>query len=282
MNKTDICKAAAHFIANEKDNYIAKETALSPKVSGMKIFEEPILAFGSAIDPYFDELQKPTGIGEHFWHPKQWLPEAKTVISFFLPFSQQVKKDNNEDTVWPADAWLHSRIEGQVLLNRLTGYLTVLLQDAGYNSLAPSLDKNFWSKAAFNPNTPHPHASFTSNWSERHVAFICGLGTFGLSKGLITTKGIAGRFSSIITALELPPDTRNYQSIYEYCSLCGACVKKCPANAISIEKGKDHIACSAFLDKTSKKYAPRYGCGKCQTGVPCESKIPLNYNNTGK
>jgi epoxyqueuosine reductase len=101
------------------------------------------------------------------------------------------------------------------------------------------------------------------------------LGTFGLSKGLITAKGVAGRFASIITELELPPDTRNYKSIYEYCSLCGACVKKCPAGAISIKKGKDHIACSAFLDKTTEKYAPRYGCGKCQTGVPCENKVPL-------
>lgn len=275
MNKTNICKAAAHFVENEKDNYITKEFALSTQVIGMKIFEDPIFAFGSAADPYFDELKKPTAIGDHVRHPQQWLPEAKTVISFFLPFSQQIKRENTKDSVWPADAWLHGRIEGQAFLNKLTTYLKSILLRAGYNSIVPSLDENFWSKAGFNPNTPHPQAAFTSNWSERHVAFICGLGTFGLSKGLITAKGVAGRFASIITEVELPPDTRNYKSIYEYCCLCGACVKKCPAGAISIEEGKDHMACSAFSDKIIEKYAPRYGCGKCQTGVPCESKIPL-------
>ena len=30
----------------------------------------------------------------------------------------------------------------------------------------------------------------------------------------------------------------------------------------------------ALLEETKKKYAPRYGCGKCQTKVPCESRIP--------
>jgi epoxyqueuosine reductase QueG len=275
MNKTDICKAAAQFVENEKDNYITKEFALSAEIIGMKIFEEPIFAFGSAADPYFNEFKKPTAIGDHFRLPQQWLPEAKTVISFFLPYSQELKRENTKDSIWPADAWLHGRIEGQAFLNKLTIYLKSILLGAGYNSIVPSLDGNFWAKARFNPSTPHPQAAFTSNWSERHVAFICGLGTFGLSKGLITAKGVAGRLASVITELELPPDTRNYKSIYEYCSLCGACVKKCPVGAISIEKGKDHMPCSAFSDKTAEKYAPRYGCGKCQTGVPCESKIPL-------
>ena len=39
---------------------------------------------------------------------------------------------------------------------------------------------------------------YASNWSERHVAYVCGLGTFGC-QGLITSKGLAGRFGSIIT-----------------------------------------------------------------------------------
>jgi epoxyqueuosine reductase len=124
-----------------------------------------------------------------------------------------------------------------------------------------------------NDSTQHT-AKFTSNWSERHVAFVCGLGTFGLSKGLITPKGVAGRFASIITELYLPPDKREYEDIYEYCSMCGKCAKNCPANAITIENGKNDYACFAFLKKTSEKYKPRYGCGKCQVGVPCESRIP--------
>lgn len=56
--------------------------------------------------------------------------------------------------------------------------------------------------------------------------------------------------------------------------MCGECVINCPVNAISIENGKDHLICSRFLEKTKEKYSPRYGCGKCQIDVACESRIP--------
>lgn len=84
-------------------------------------------------------------------------------------------------------------------------------------------------------------ASYTSNWSERHVAFVCGLGTFGLSKGLITEKGIAGRLGSLIVSEKFAPRTREYTDIYEYCTRCGACIRRCPAGAISLENGKEHL-----------------------------------------
>ncbi|MGB4438837.1 MAG: 4Fe-4S binding protein, partial [Sedimentibacter sp.] len=59
-----------------------------------------------------------------------------------------------------------------------------------------------------------------------------------------------------------------------YCTMCGACANNCPVNAISIENGKDHKKCAAFLDLTAEKFKPRYGCGKCQVSVPCGRKIP--------
>jgi len=85
---------------------------------------------------------------------------------------------------------------------------------------------------------------------------------------------VAGRFGSIVTELSLPPDSREYEDIYEYCSMCGKCVKNCPVNAISLENGKNHQLCSEFQNITAEKCKPRYGCGKCQVGVPCESGIP--------
>lgn len=275
MDKTKLIQTAVHFVETSPDNRIAKDVAITPQLAGMKIFEKPLLAFGSASDPYFNEFKRAEAIGNHFWLPCQWLPQAKTVIAVFLPFSPQVKKSNNNTDMWPSPEWLHGRIEGQAFINQFAHHLQSLLQVAGHASIAPSLSREFWTKKYFDPDTAHPEVCFTSNWSERHAAFICGLGTFGLSKGLITKQGMAGRLTSIITELELSPDLRNYHDIYEYCSRCGACTKKCPAGAISLTTGKNHELCAAFLDKTSQKYAPRYGCGKCQTGVPCESKLPL-------
>ena len=117
-------------------------------------------------------------------------------------------------------------------------------------------------------------ASYSSNWSERHVAYAAGLGTFGLSKGLITKKGTAGRCISIITDAVFEPDKRPYTGVYDYCSFCGVCARNCPAEAISKEEGKNHYRCSEFVNTTKAKHSPRYGCGKCQVKVPCENRAP--------
>jgi len=274
MDKKDIMESGTNFVRDSEYNRISEKDSITKQVSGMKIYDDPIFAFGSSDDEYFALLKKPSAIGEHFVLPTEWLPEAKTVISFFLPFSQDVKKGNGKDLLWPSEEWLHGRYEGQAMLNKLCVHLKAELESAGYRSIAPSLDEKFWSVDGFMSNTAHAGLSYTSNWSERHVAFVCGLGTFGLSKGLITRKGICGRFGSIITELRLPPDKREYTELYENCIRCGACGRNCPAGAISLESGKNHAVCSRFLSETLQKHKPRYGCGKCQVAVPCESAIP--------
>lgn len=279
MDKQEIIEMGACFIRKSEENHIKRDIAISDLVVGMRIFDDPIFAFGDADDKYFSRLKDPSIIGEHFNLPKEWLSQAKTVISFFLPFSKLVKNSNKQDKTWPSEGWLHGRIEGQALLNSLCLKINKELIKQGYRSIIPSLSKKFWSRSGYamnnqltvyqKPNLP----VFTSNWSERHVAFICGLGTFGLSKGLITKKGIAGRFGSIITDLYIEPDLRKYEDSSEYCLKCGECIKQCPAHAISLEGGKSHFICSEFLDKIKVKYRPRYGCGKCQVNVPCENGI---------
>jgi len=266
MEKELLIKMAQDYIKNSKDNYIVSDGLVE-----FRIFDAPIFAFGSADDEYFKLLKQPSVIGEHFLLPKEWLPSAKTVISFFLPFSDEVKSSNKKDMSLPSREWLYGRVEGHELVNKLSMYIKSELKKAGYEAIVPTLDERFWS----NSSRPSHELKFTCNWSERHVAFICGLGTFGISKGLITHKGTAGRFGSIITELYFPPDNRDYKDIYEYCSMCGKCAENCPVGSISIEKGKDNILCSQFLDRTAEIFKPRYGCGKCQVDVPCESKIPV-------
>ena len=100
------------------------------------------------------------------------------------------------------------------------------------------------------------------------------MGTFSLSKGLITERGVSGRFGSVVTDAPLPVTKRRYTGLYDYCSMCGACVRNCPAQAISLEHGKSHHLCCSYFDTLREKYAPRFGCGKCQVNVPCERRIP--------
>lgn len=173
MDKDKLIISASQFIADSEDNYITKEIAISEEVIGMKIFEKPIFAFGDVDDNYFKLLRDPLVIGEHFLLPNEWLSKSKTVISFFLPFSEEVKIGNKRGMLWPSEEWLHAQIEGQALLSKLCMHLKSELINVGYNSVVPSYDGIFWSKAGTNKESHHPDISFTSNWYERHVAFVC-------------------------------------------------------------------------------------------------------------
>ena len=273
MNKTDFEKALKEYTLGSEDNYVQKEIALRPDLAGMCIFDEPLVGYASADDPYFIEARKPEIIGAHFMPPAEWLPGAKTVIAVFLPFTARVRGANRQNMAWPADEWLHARIQGQAFQNKICRFAGDSLKKDGFDALAPMIDPRFKSG---NPAVPDrtEQAHYSSNWSERHVAYAAGLGTFGLSRGLISRKGVAGRYLSIITSAPFEPDRRPYTGIYDYCLSCGACIRNCPVGAISMEKGKLHPPCSDFLDGVLEKHKPYYGCGKCQVNVPCEDKAP--------
>lgn len=204
MDKERVVKIVKEYIENSEMNYVQKDIALSKELVGMKIFDEPIFAFGLADEEGFKLLKNEEAIGEHFLLPKEWLSEANTVISYFLPFSETVIKSNREDKNWPSSGWLHGRIEGQKLINSLNKHLCDTLIHEGYKTIVPTQDSRFWSSTE-----NHEVKDFTSNYSERHMAFVCGLGTFGLSKGIITEKGMAGRLGSVITSLKLEPSEKN-------------------------------------------------------------------------
>ena len=276
MKKIMLEKQIEQFVMENRLNYVSEEEAIAPEYAGLHMYDPPIWGYGDAKDPMFEDLKKHEAVGEQFLQPDEWLPDAKSVISFFIPFTDEVKKSNWTDAIEPSAQWLHARIEGQRFVIAVCDEIQRILKEEGIESVIPASDQRFESVTKPDANRPEKwkDASYTSNWSERHVAFVCGLGTFGLSKGLITEKGIAGRLGSLVVNERFEPRRREYTDIYEYCTHCGACIRRCPAKAISLERGKEHLPCDQFLEETKKKYVPRYGCGKCQTKVPCESRIP--------
>jgi epoxyqueuosine reductase QueG len=228
--------------------------------SGAPIYAGPLLAAADPDDPLFAELIKADVVGPDHLSPRQWLPGARSVVCYFLPYSEEVRCGNRPGKE-PSPEWLRGRWEGEQVNNAVRHWLLTLATALGEAAVVPSLDPR------------HTTAKRRSNWSERHAAFIAGLGTFSLSKSLITRRGSAGRLGSVIWTIPLKPTVRDYADREEWCTMCGACMKRCPAGAI-LPTGKEHGPCSDFIDETRVRYAPRYGCGKCQTGVPCESKKP--------
>jgi epoxyqueuosine reductase len=127
---------------------------------------------------------------------------------------------------------------------------------------------------------------YISNWSERHLAYAAGLGTFSLSDGFITESGIAHRCGSVVTDLDIPTSPRNATGPYANCLYyvngeCGVCIQRCPAGAIT-EAGHDKIKCREYLRKIGYRDVKGgydieksvSGCGLCQTKVPCEAVNP--------
>lgn len=263
----------AAVILEQDINYVTAENAVNEELIGLRFYGEPLFGVADAKDPLFLKLREPGIVGEGALLPEDILPSAKSVISWFLPYTDEVRRANGESMSEPSDAWRQARIEGQDTDFALGDAVCHALEAEGFAAIQVSKSGSFKMLAPF-----------CSNWSERHVAYIAGLGTFGLSKGLITEKGMAGRFGSVITDAELMSTVRPYRTPFEYCIMCRTCARNCPAGAIDFSKGvcegKDHIPCKAFLKTTEEIQRCgagerfRYGCGKCQVNVPCECSNP--------
>ena len=247
-------------------------------------FAEPIVGFSKGSDALYDFYKE--HIAPDFYRtPAEWLesafghsfdPENVSVISWFLPQTDNTKEKTRAVNDCPPLEWTMNRVHGEECNRRLAKALEEHLISLGCEAIAPMCAPDFsWGDSE--------KFVKVSNWSERHTAYISGLGTFGLCDGLISKVGKAGRYGSVIVNIPLEATERDYTEYNEYCMAkdgCTACMKRCPAGAIS-EKGHDKVLCMKYHAEVIKKIDhERYGydryavCGLCQTGVPCESCVP--------
>lgn len=258
MTDDQLSEALASFVATDRGNALSTD--------GTRIYAAPILGVAAADDPLFEQLREPAVVGPRHLLPSDWLPGARSVLSYFLPFSPAIRESNRCPGL-PSRAWAQARIDGEAFNDAARLRLTGLIRELGEDALAPGLDPRL------------AVVDLRSNWSERHVAYVTGLGTFGLSRSLITRLGAAGRLGSVVTTLPLPPTRRPYSGPNAYCpslsgGACEACVQRCPSGAVT-PAGKDVPTCRRHLhDVVRPQFAPAYGCAKCQTGVPCEAGVP--------
>ncbi|MDR1777387.1 MAG: 4Fe-4S ferredoxin [Desulfovibrio sp.] len=249
-------------------------------------FGQPLLGFASGGDSLWTEFKK--HIGEFHWTPVEAFrlaypgenpsPEELTVVSWILPQTTSTRKDQRKQKTYPSERWARNRIMGEQHVNQgLRKHLPDTLASRGVQALAPMLLPE-WSRVECDKLV------YASTWSERHAAYVAGLGTFGLCDGLITPVGKSMRTGSVIMRAALPPSPRPYSSHREYClffnsGTCGKCIKRCPVGALSAD-GHDKRRCREFLQGTTRPYVNKtyhfdgYGCGLCQVGVPCETGIP--------
>ena len=260
--------------------------ALTPE-SDLPAFDRPVIGCARGNDPLFSFLKEDIG-PDFYWTPvdafKAAFPDAEvvsedlSVIAWVLPQTEQTRKAHRKQTELPSKAWSCARHYGEKVNENLRRYVVEQLFKQGIDACAPVLIPE-WSRAESR------NYGFASSWSERHAAFACGLGTFGLSDGLITSVGKAIRVGSVIVNKQFQPTPREYTTHNQWCLFqakgkCNACIKRCPVGAIS-EKGHDKIKCKAYIRQVTSPYVAQEqlgfnvnSCGLCQTKVPCESRNP--------
>ena len=251
-----------------------------------KAWAAPLFGFSKGDDPLYLKFKEV--VGPYHWTPLEIFrltfpdepatAEELTVISWILPQTEETKAANRLETRFPSEKWARSRIFGEEFNVKLRRHLVSFLEESGVPAVAPLLSA-LWERRT------SERFVFSSTWSERHAAFASGLGTFGLCDGLITPRGKAMRCGSVVARIAIPPTERPYQSHQAYClfyakGTCKKCVARCPAGAIT-EAGHDKRKCYEYMHPMSDEFARShfgfkgYGCGHCQTGVPCESRNPV-------
>ncbi len=274
----------AGFIANSATNSLFDGT-------GSPAWDAPLVGIARGDDPLFDFLK--SDIGSFYWSPAEALgaafagqaasPDELSVICWVLPQAPLARKANSEAVDGPSEQWARSRYYGEICNDELRRHMVAQFAAIGVQAVAPALAPGWgWRRSA--------RYGQASNWSERHAAYIAGLGTFGLSDGLITARGKAHRCGSVVARVRLESTPRPYGDIHEYCLFyngggCRACVDRCPAGAIS-ETGHDKVRCEAFTTGAAAAISrDRYGiattpCGLCQAAVPCASRIPASTSRS--
>ncbi|MDD5288752.1 MAG: hypothetical protein PHY28_06565 [Dehalococcoidales bacterium] len=276
----------AQFIKKEIKSFV-RNSPLNrlPDSNDRPFFDEPLVKFADGDDKLFAEFK--TIIGPAHLTPREALSMAMnkkpgellgklSVISWVLPITLQTRKSNREQNTAPSIPWAYTRWYGEKLNEALRGYIVKVLTEMGYMATAPVIQAFF--KQLSNEKGPY------SNWSERHIAYVAGQGTFSLSDGFITEKGIAHRCGSVVTDLTLPISVRTATTPYSNClyyvnKSCKACIARCPADAIT-EAGHDKIKCQEYhrtpeIIKLKRDLGVGIaGCGLCQVKVPCEFKNP--------
>ncbi len=228
------------------------------------LWDKPLVAYADADDPLFKELK--TVVSPDHNLPKDILADARTVISYFIPFSKEIIKSNTGGKVCSKE-WALAYIETNRLISDLNNYLSFELGNMGFHSSPVPPTHNFSKK------------TLLSNWSHRHIAFIAGLGGFGLNRMLITEKGCCGRLGSIVTNAKLEPTIKKQK---EYClyyahGTCGKCIDNCVFKALKKDSFDRHKCYRVCLENSRKSSSIGLAdaCGKCICGVPCSFCNPV-------
>lgn len=227
-------------------------------------WNEPIISYADSTDELFYKLK--TTVSPSHGLPTDFLENAKTVVAYFIPFREEVVKSNINEKA-SSNMWAKAYIETNRLIFDLNTFIQIELEALGFDSTVIPATHNF------------DEEKLISDWSHRHVAYIAGLGKFGLNNMLITDKGCCGRVGSFVTNLEIEATTRDNKEkcLYKNSGICKKCVQRCVNDALKIDSFDRHKCYEMCLynAEVHRDIGLADVCGKCLVNVPCSFRDPV-------
>jgi epoxyqueuosine reductase len=115
----NICLELTRFVNKDSRNALSAH-------GGMKIYDAPLFGIASADDAWFDRFTETKIIGPKFLKPKEWLTGVRSVLSFVLPFTKELR-DTNRMPGLPSEEWVSARIDGEAFNQVVRTFLVDLL-----------------------------------------------------------------------------------------------------------------------------------------------------------
>ena len=226
-------------------------------------WDEPVISFADARDPLFLKLKK--AVDPSHLLPQDLLKGARSVICYFIPFKKEVVLSNEKGRS-ASRLWAIAYIETNKLISELNVHISQMLKKEGFRAEPIPPTHNFDTE------------KLISRWSHKHVAYIGGLGKFGLHRMLITEKGASGRIGTVVTDAPFEPTKRKEKEfcLYKNGIECKKCIEKCIFGALR-EDVFDRKKCYKVCLSNARIYADigfADVCGKCVSNVPCSFKNP--------
>ena len=227
------------------------------------IWRPALVGFADAENAEFTKLREIV----HPLHavPTESLPGARTVVSYFLPFTPELGKTNAGGTL-SSEEWAAAYVRTNRCIRIINDAAVAFLQERGFAAMVPPEAYTF------------DEERIKSCWSQRHIARICGLGTFGLNNMLISEVGSCGRYASFLTSAVIEPDPiiTEDRCLFRREGLCGVCADKCITGALSRESF-DRVTCFEACHVNGRQYGymgETEVCGKCVVDNPCSFCCP--------
>ncbi len=262
-----------------------------PEYNNEPAMTEPLVGFADGHDPLFQEYKKKEIIGDFHFTPEEALiyyheiqqknvknkkPANISVISVAFLASRETRLSTPPEAEKASSRFCYTYIHVADMMFDTLNQVVSLLEAEGYQAVAPDCTRPV-------PMETNAEGFHYTDWSEKHVAYTAGLGTFGLQTLLVTPAGIPLHIASVITDLALTPTPRKYDHHRYHClhyrdGSCHRCAQRCPVRAIKPYTFDQNKCLDYFFELEAAKDKSQETipamCALCLVGVPCEAGVP--------